>query len=339
MRGRGSRGPWRLVVLALAGSLACGNDTPAGRDEAARAPRCAKASHDRSDAHTPASVVSDWSQPVRLGAPINTPCPEDAIEISRDGTALFFLFTADTLASLPPAQIFAPAHGTYRAARTGGPGTFAEPTFFDLGKGVDQSLDGELSFSPDGRRVFFHSLRSSNTGYRSSPPRDDFLDIYVAEITGGEPGPGVNLGAPVNSDYPDGEHALHPDGVSLYLTSPRPGGLGNNDIWLSTSSAGAWTMPLNLGEPVNSPANELQPAFTGDGATMYFTSDRDPSVGTAIYRSRQTGGLWSEPELVIKGIVGEPSVTGDGRYLYFVHVLTDAAGAFDADVWFAERTP
>jgi len=36
---------------------------------------------------------------------------------------------------------------------------------------------------------------------------------------------------------------------------------------------------------------------------------------------------------------GEPSLTSDGSYLYFVHVLTDAEGAFDADVWLSERIP
>jgi len=27
----------------------------------------------------------------------------------------------------------------------------------------------------------------------------------------------------------------------------------------------------------------------------------------------------------------------DGRFLYFVHVLTDTQGVFDADVWYVER--
>ena len=31
------------------------------------------------------TVVCDWGQPSRLGDPINTPCPQDAIEISRYG--------------------------------------------------------------------------------------------------------------------------------------------------------------------------------------------------------------------------------------------------------------
>jgi hypothetical protein len=225
-----------------------------------------KTPHPRVDAHQPPSLVPDRGAPLPLGEPVNTRCPEDAVEISRDGTTLYFLFTKDILENLPPEEIVSRGNGTYRAERAGGPTEFGEPAFFDLGIGIDQSLDGELSFTPDGRSVYFHSLRSTNTGYQQNPPTDDFEDIYVADIEAGRPGPGRNLGPPVNSPYPDGEHAIHPDGVSLFFTSRRPGGMGADDIWVSRWSGTAWPDPVNLGSPVNSTGNDLQPAFTAEGA-------------------------------------------------------------------------
>lgn len=326
-----------LVVLLLALAAGCADETPGGPGNDAGSPACGSAAHTRTDAHAPESAVGDWGAPVPLGAPIRTPCPEDAIEISPDGGELYFFFTNGLIGELPPDEIFASGNGTYRAARGDGAGEFGVATFFDLGKGTDASLDGELSFTPDGSAVYFHSLRAANTGYRQDPPVDDFLDIYVAEIVDGEPGPARNLGPPVNSIYPDGEHALHPDGVTLYLTSSRPGGVGGNDIWTSVQSGSAWSEPVNLEGPVNSVGDDLQPCFTADGDTIYFTSDRDGALGPAIYRSARSGGTWGEAELVVRGIVGEPSITADGRTLYFVHVLSDAEGLFDADVWYAER--
>lgn len=326
-----------VVVLVC---LACASEHPPIPPlDVPQSPECAKGPHTRIDAHTPEAVVSDWGTPIRLGTPINTPCPEDAIEISRDGRFLYFFFTKDVLSNLPPSEYFSPQNATYRAERIGGPAEFAEATLFDLGQGVDQSLDGELSFAPDGRVAYFHSLRAANLGYQQVPMVDDILDVYETDIVGGEPGPGRNLGAPVNSIYADGEHALHPDGVTLYLASRRPGGLGGADIWTSARQGSTWTVPVNLGAPINSAGSDLQPAFTADGETIYFVSDRDVAVGAAIYRSSRDGGSWSEPELVIKGIVGEPSITADGQYLYFVHVLTDGEGLFDADVWYCERRP
>jgi hypothetical protein len=325
-----------ILCMAIIGFWGC-NDNSEEPVEISPYPECRKPPSERIDAHTPTVVVSDWGQPVRLESPINTSCPEDAIEISRDGTTLYFLFTTDILDSLSVDEILSRPNGTYRATKIGGPGDFDMPTYYDLGKGTDGSLDGELSFSPDGSQVYFHSLRSANTGYQANPPTDDFLDIYVADIINGTPSAGVNLGAPVNSVYPDGEHALHPDSQSLYFASHRPGGSGGADLWVSTKSGGVWSNPVNLGQPVNSYANDLQPAFTTDGDTIYFMSDRNPFVGAAIYRSNRNLGSWSTPELVISGIAGEPAITADGSLLYFVHVLTDANGVFDADIWYTAR--
>lgn len=337
MRGKPFERAWRsLLVIALI-LLSCGSDTPSSYIPA----HCTKTARGKLDAHTPESVVADWSQPERLGPPINTPCPEDAIEITTDGSALYFLFTHDVIREdTPVEEILAPGNGTYRAFRLGGPREFDEPVYYDLGQGIDESLDGELSFSPDGTRVYFHSLRATNTGYQQDPLIEDFQDIYSADISGGVPGPGTNLGPPVNSVYPDGEHAIHPDGVSLYFSSGRPGGLGMSDIWISIWDGDSWSEPENAGAPLNSSGDDMQPTFSADGGTMYFTSDRDLTVGRAIYRSSQLGDTWSEPELVIKGLVGEPALTADGAYLYFVHVLADSDNVvFDADVWLAQRAP
>ncbi|MBD3217819.1 MAG: hypothetical protein GF310_06030 [candidate division Zixibacteria bacterium] len=325
------------VILSLTFLASCSDDSSGPEDENGLYPECTKSNSGRTDMHTPQSMVDDWGDPIRLDETINTPCPEDAIEISDDGRYLYFMFTSDILENMTPAEILAKENNTYRAERIGGPGEFDQPVFFDLGKGTAGSLDGELSFSPDGSKVYFHSNRPENTGYNHTPYYDDFLDIYVAEISGGEAGVAENLGPPVNSVYPDGEHAIHPDGVTLYFTSLKPVGEGGADIWRSRFVSDAWQEPENLGAPVNSSRDDLQPTFTAEGDTMYFASGRNALIGMAIFRSVWDGNSWGDPELVIQGIVGEPSLTADGTLLYFVHVLSDLDGTFDADIWYCER--
>ena len=88
--------------------------------------------------------------------------------------------------------------------------------------------------------------------------------------------PPVNLGPSINSDFNDAGPALSKDGLSLFFSSGRPGGMGGNDIWVSqrASREDPWSEPVNLGPTVNTAFNEDVPSFSRDMHTMYFNSDR-----------------------------------------------------------------
>jgi len=327
------------VAFAVLAGLLLGSCGGSDGGSSSVEPVCNHDVSSRADFYAPTSMLPDWGAPVRLSDTVNTDCPQDAIEISRDGQTLYVLYMEGVLEGMTPEMMLAKYNNTYRLERTGGPTQFGNRTYYDLGKGTAQSFDGELSFSPDGSRVYFHSARPENTGYHHDPPNDgDYLDIYVAQLDHGVPGPAVNLGEPVNSEYPDGEEAIHPDGVTLYFASLRAGDHMDADIYISTWDGAAWSTLANLGTTINSIYDDYQPAFNATGDTMYFASGRDPFIGLAIYRSHRNGAVWGEPELVIKGLVGEPSLTGDGQYLYFVHMLSDAQGGYDTDVWVSQRS-
>lgn len=300
-------------------------------------PACQFAPDPSRTAYFPAPVVvaSDWGEPMQVAAPLADACPNDAIELSPDGTRLYFFWSP--VVNGDAAQSLHEHTGTYVAERVGeDPGVFSTPRYFKLSKGVEgASVDGALSFTADGGAVVFHSTRAANLGFQAEPPTDDFLDVYRAQILDGEPGVAVNLGAPINSTWLDGEHGLAPDGT-LYVSSNRPGGQGGVDLWACPPDGDGWAAPVNPGAPLNSDQWDGQPGFSAaDPDTMYFVSNRDgPS---AIYRSTWTGTAWGVPELVITGYVGEPSFTATGDILYFVHVLVDADGVFGSNIWYVRR--
>jgi peptidoglycan-associated lipoprotein len=103
--------------------------------------------------------------------------------------------------------------------------------------------------------------------------------IMRATVSGGDwSEPEVELealGDSVTSAHP----AISPDGNTLYFVSDMPGGLGENDIWkVSRGQGGSWGDPVNLGEEINTPGNELYPFVHNDG-TLYFSSDSRVGLG------------------------------------------------------------
>ncbi len=91
----------------------------------------------------------------------------------------------------------------------------------------------------------------------------------------------VNLGPIVNSEFNDQHPAISPDGLSLYISSDRPGGFGNFDIYVSqrASLEDDWGPPQNLGPIINTEFEDSVPTFSADGRRMYFCSDRPGGFG------------------------------------------------------------
>jgi hypothetical protein len=105
----------------------------------------------------------------------------------------------------------------------------------------------------------------------------------------------------LNTPFLDGCPIQSPDGLSLYMASNRPGGVGMLDIWVAhrASRHDPWGAPDNLGEPVNSAADDFCPTpIRGDG--LFFVS-REALAGSCglgdIYFTRftRTDG-WAEPQ-------------------------------------------
>ncbi len=91
----------------------------------------------------------------------------------------------------------------------------------------------------------------------------------------------VNLGPAINSTFNDQQPAISKDGLSLYFASPRPGGLGSFDMYVSQRGSvdDPWGSPANLGPTVNTTFDEGNPAFSRDGHFLFFQSKRPGGFG------------------------------------------------------------
>jgi hypothetical protein len=116
----------------------------------------------------------------------------------------------------------------------------------------------------------------------------------------------------INSPALEGCPIQSPDGLSLYLASNRPGGNGGLDIWRATraSTSAAWGAPQNLGEPVNSAADDFCPTPVGKGGLFFVSREALPGAcgqGDIYFTHRDAEGSWAEPERLLCAPAGPNS--------------------------------
>jgi len=157
-----------------------------------------------------------------------------------------------------------------------------------------------------------------------------------AEIIMGEP---TNVGPVINDSTDVQECDFSHDGLELYFSANRPGGHGGRDIWVARRETinDPWQEPVNLGQPVNSSAGEVEPAISPDGLELYFRLWNQWNLLVAARPSEDDP--WSSPVEVGPAIneydVWEPDISADGLSLYF---CSDRPGEYgDGDIWVATR--
>ncbi|MDR1258142.1 MAG: OmpA family protein [Tannerellaceae bacterium] len=126
-------------------------------------------------------------------------------------------------------------------------------------------------------------------------------------------------------------------------TNPITGQANNNFFLVKQDEAGNWLAPEEIEDEVNTGFDEGTPSFTADGSTMYYTycaEDPEGSRTSEIYVSARANARWGKGSRVaiVRDSVtalGHPSVSPDGKYLYFV---SDASGYGGKDIFRARRT-
>ena len=141
---------------------------------------------------------------------------------------------------------------------------------------IDSELNSEMDegaccFSPDGKSMYL-------TICKTDPNFPRYATIAVSsrsDATWSKPKELI-LSKDTLSSY--AHPAVSPDGEWLYFVSDMPGGLGGFDIWRCKLIGNEVGSLENLGEPVNTPGDEMFPTFRPNG-DLYFSSDGHPGMG------------------------------------------------------------
>lgn len=207
----------------------------------------------------------------------------------------------------------------------------------NLGEAINNQYDQYWpSISVDEQTFVFTLLLPKNPENQSvfGNRQEDF---YISYYEKGGWTKAANAGFPLNTADNEGAQTLSADGRAMYFTAcNRKDGLGLCDIYYSYWNGNSWTIPRNIGAPVNSKYKETQPSLSPDGRTLYFSSNRPGGKGGLdIWQSTiQANGSWSSPEnlgdsINTSGDEQSPFIHPDNTSLYFSSTGLPGLGRFD----------
>lgn len=304
-----------LMILAI---LACSQETQPQAtppDRESLIPESQVKISPETDVHPVVAVTDEYEDPVPLPYPVNTAGAEDSAFIMPDGNTLYVWFTPDVSKPVEK-QVVDGVTGIYVTHKQNG--TWSEPERVLLeepGKAVGDGCEFVL-----GDVMWFCTVREGLTG----------IHWFTAELIEGVWQNWQQ--ADFDPAYEVGELHITSDGGELYFHSPRSGGKGGYDIWVSAKMGGEWQEPRSV-EVVNTELSEGWPFISQDGSELWFTR----AVGAPeLWRSKLVDGQWSTPELMFRNFAGESSMDLEGN-LYFTHHFFKDDQMLEADIYFAKK--
>ena len=149
-------------------------------------------------------------------------------------------------------------------------GKWQKPETIESELNTDQD-EGACSFTSDSRTMYL-------TVCKTDPNYPRFAQIATSNRSDASWGKAsvLELSRDTLSLY--AHPAISPDGMWLYFVSNMPGGMGGLDIWRAQLTTAGIGSIENLGEPINTPGDEMFPTFRPNG-DLYFSSNGHPGLG------------------------------------------------------------
>lgn len=202
-----------------------------------------------------------WKDVKNLGEPINTKNHEATVSLSHDAKTLFIYRDDKGVGNVYQSTVVN--------------NEWTKPQKLSVNS---PSWEPHVCMSPDGNTLFFVSNRPGGLGGS---------DIYKSiKMPNGEWGKPENLGPTVNTKYDEESPFMLSDGKTLYFSSKGHDSMGGYDVFTTTIDAeGKFTVPENLGFPINTTEDDVFFFPTTDPDVIYYSSAKREGYGDMdIYR-------------------------------------------------------
>lgn len=204
-----------------------------------------------------------WSGPINMNEILKFDRDIYPTSISKDGQTLYLYSSADYDGTIYTTRI---ENGTWTP-------------LVRLNENINTKYwESHAAISHDDKKLYFTSNRKGTYGG---------LDIYVSKRdTSGNWGPAENLGPVINTPYNEESPFLSQDDKTLFFSSRGHFNMGGYDIFYSTFlENNQWSVPLNVGYPLNSTDDDVFFKPMKDGYEGYYAKESNDGFGKEdIYR-------------------------------------------------------
>ncbi len=148
-------------------------------------------------------------------------------------------------------------------------------------------------FSPDYKQMIVSRCQAKNASEYT-------CELYISHLVNNKWQALQRMEEPVNAKGFNTSQACFgkiKDRPALFFASNRPGGKGEMDIWYSfRNDDGTFAEPVNAGEKINTPDNEITPWFVGGQNSLFFSSAWHKGLGGFdIFKSAYDSSGFGEP--------------------------------------------
>ena len=192
-------------------------------------------------------------------------------------------------------------------------------------------------------------INTTDSEYLPSPSLDGKSMVFTRRLRGQEDlfvshrndGGQWSVATPLEAiNTPDNEaaHSISEDGNTIVFTmcNNKTTGFGSCDLYYTHYDGEKYTLPVNMGPRINTPAWESQPCLFANGKKLLFSSNRKGSFGGSdLWMVQKTSeGKWGTvvnlgPVINTPGQEESPFLHSDGKTLYFRSNGHTGMGGFD----------
>lgn len=203
-------------------------------------------------------TTGEWSQAAGVPGELNTDTYDAVLSIFPSGTGMYvYKNTVNKTGDIYYSEYRASTKEWTAAEKMPRP---INTTYFE----------GSISMTADGSTVYFISERPEGRGQG---------DIYVSTKKGDSWSNPKNLGEIINTEEDEKFVFIHPNGKTLYFSSNGHQTMGSYDIFKTELVNGEWSVPVNLGYPINTVNEESTFSLTTDNKKMLIAAEYADSYG------------------------------------------------------------